>query len=120
MGARRGGRSWSRRAGGGGAGGRQSPAGAGGVGRGAPVRGGGEPGIGKSRMVRAGCPFAADSGCQVYWGAGDELGQALPLLPLLDGLQINTSEPDSRRGAGAEVLRGEGAAGRGARLADAG
>jgi hypothetical protein len=53
----------------------------------------------------------------VYWGAGDELGQALPLLPLLDGLQINASAPDSRRGAVAELLRGEAAVGKGADLA---
>ena len=87
------------------------------AGRGRAVLVEGEPGIGKSTMVRAGCAFAADSGCQVYWGAGDELGQALPLLPLLDGLQINTSAPDSRRGAVAELLRGETAVGKGADLA---
>lgn len=87
------------------------------AGRGRAVLVEGEPGIGKSAVVRAGCAFAADSGCQVYWGAGDELGQALPLLPLLDGLRITTSAPDPRRGAIAELLRGD--LGNGADLAAA-
>src|SRR6266566_4422882 len=38
----------------------------------------GEPGIGKSALGRAGCALAAEWGCQVFWGAGDELGQELP------------------------------------------
>ncbi|HKN55360.1 MAG TPA: AAA family ATPase [Amycolatopsis sp.] len=88
-------------------------------GRGRAVLVEGEPGVGKSTVVRAGCAIATASGCQVYWGAGDELGQALPLLPLLDGLQINTSTPDPRRRAIAELLRGEAAAGFGADLAAA-
>ncbi|GAB3157994.1 LuxR family transcriptional regulator [Amycolatopsis stemonae] len=79
-------------------------------GRGRAVLVDGEPGIGKSALVRAGCAIAADAGCQVYWGAGDELGQALPLLPLLDALRITTSAPDPRRGAIAGLLRGETAA----------
>ena len=40
----------------------------------------GEPGIGKSALVRAAVAEASEAGCQVFWGAGDELGQALPLL----------------------------------------
>jgi predicted ATPase len=47
----------------------------------------GEPGIGKSALVRAALAEAADAGCQVFWGAGDELGQALPLLRCSRGLR---------------------------------
>ena len=34
----------------------------------------GEPGIGKSALVRTALAEAATVGCQVYWGARDELG----------------------------------------------
>ena len=54
-------------------------------GRGGSVLIEGEPGIGKSALVRAAVAEAPEAGCQVFWGAGDELGQALPLLPFLDG-----------------------------------
>ena len=55
----------------------------------------GEPGIGKSALVRAAVAGAADLGCEVFWGR-DELGQALPLLPFLDGLRVR--EPPITRG----------------------
>ena len=55
-------------------------------GRGGSVLIEGEPGIGKSALVRAAVAQAPQAGCQVFWGAGDELGQALPLLPFLDGV----------------------------------
>ncbi len=56
----------------------------------------GEPGIGKTSLVRAALarrPRTAAGtpglrGCQVFWGAGDELGQELPLLPFLDALRV--------------------------------
>ena len=73
----------------------------------------GEPGIGKSTLVRAVCAAAADRGCQVYWGAGDELGQALPLLPILDGLRIREAPSSPRREAIVGLLRGEVASGHG-------
>jgi predicted ATPase/DNA-binding CsgD family transcriptional regulator len=73
----------------------------------------GEPGIGKSTLVRAALAEAADLGCQVFWGAGDELGQALPLLPLLDGLQVRQHAADPRRTTIVRLLRGELAADRG-------
>ena len=57
-------------------------------GRGSAVLIEGEPGIGKSALVRVTVAEAPDDRCQVFWGAGDELGQALPLLPLLDGLRV--------------------------------
>ncbi len=73
----------------------------------------GEPGIGKSTLVRAVCAEAAERGCQVFWGAGDELGQALPLLPLLDGLRVREPSADPRRKTIVALLRGEIASGRG-------
>jgi predicted ATP-dependent serine protease len=48
-------------------------------GRGSSVLIEGEPGIGKSALVRAAVAEAPTLGCQVFWGVGDELGQALPL-----------------------------------------
>lgn len=73
----------------------------------------GEPGIGKSALVRAACAAAADRGCQVYWGAGDELGQALPLLPLLDGLRVREPSANPRQKTIVALLRGEVASGHG-------
>ncbi|UOZ03086.1 LuxR family transcriptional regulator [Amycolatopsis sp. WQ 127309] len=89
------------------------------AGRGRAVLVDGEPGIGKSALVRAGGGAATGMGCQVYWGAGDELGQALPLLPLLDALHITPSAKDSRRGAISGLLHGSAVAGKGADLAAA-
>ena len=72
----------------------------------------GEPGIGKSSLVRAALAEAG-SGCQVFWGAGDELGQALPLLPLLEALRVRESSANPRRDMIVRLLRGEVAADRG-------
>jgi DNA-binding CsgD family transcriptional regulator len=71
----------------------------------------GEPGIGKSALVRAACAAAADRGCQVFWGAGDELGQALPLLPILDGLRVREPSANPRQKTIVALLRGEVASG---------
>lgn len=87
------------------------------AGRGHAVLVDGEPGIGKSALVRSACVAATDAGCQVHWGAGDELGQALPLLPLLEALRITPVARDPRRGAISELLRGGAVAGKGADLA---
>ncbi|MDX6334502.1 MAG: hypothetical protein QOG05_1842 [Streptosporangiaceae bacterium] len=73
----------------------------------------GEPGIGKSMLVQAACTAAADRGCQVYWGAGDELGQSLPLLPILDGLRVREPSANPRQETIVALLRGEVASGRG-------
>jgi DNA-binding CsgD family transcriptional regulator/tetratricopeptide (TPR) repeat protein len=67
----------------------------------------GEPGIGKSALARAAVAEATDLGCQVFWGAGDELGQALPLLPLLDALRVREPDSDARRSTIVRLLRGE-------------
>ena len=73
----------------------------------------GEPGIGKSALVRAALAEAPEAGCQVFWGAGDELGQALPLLPFLDGLRVREPSTNPRRDAIVRLLRGEVSADRG-------
>src|SRR5262245_12351096 len=73
----------------------------------------GEPGIGKSALVRAAVAEAPEAGCQVFWGAGDELGQELPLLPFLDGLRVREPSPNPRRSAIVRLLRGEATADRG-------
>jgi tetratricopeptide (TPR) repeat protein len=76
-------------------------------GRGSSVLIEGEPGIGKSALVRAAVADAANLGCQVFWGAGDELGQALPLLPLLDALGVREPGAGTRRQTIVQLLRGE-------------
>ena len=73
----------------------------------------GEPGIGKSALVQAACKAAAERGCQVFWGSGDELGQALPLLPILDGLRVREPSGNPRQETIVALLRGEVASGRG-------
>jgi DNA-binding CsgD family transcriptional regulator len=73
----------------------------------------GEPGIGKSTLVRAAVDEAPEAGCQVFWGAGDELGQALPLLPFLDGLRVREPSANPRRKTIVQLLRGEVSADRG-------
>jgi DNA-binding CsgD family transcriptional regulator/tetratricopeptide (TPR) repeat protein len=83
------------------------------AGRGSTVLIEGEPGIGKSALVRAALAGAADAGCQVFWGAGDELGQELPLLPLLEGLQVREPSANPRRTTVLRLLRGEVTADRG-------
>ena len=81
-------------------------------GRGRSVLIEGEPGIGKSALVRTALAEAA-AGCQVFWGAGDELGQELPLLPFLDGLRVREPSASPRRNTILRLLRGELAADRG-------
>ena len=75
-------------------------------GRGGTVLIEGEPGIGKSALVQAALTGAA-AGCQVFWGAGDELGQALPLLPLLEALRVREPSANPRQNTIVRLLRGE-------------
>ncbi|HEY1914913.1 MAG TPA: AAA family ATPase [Streptosporangiaceae bacterium] len=73
----------------------------------------GEPGIGKSALVRAALAEIRDADCEVFWGAGDELGQTLPLVPFLEGLRVREPSANPRRGTIVRLLRGETSADRG-------
>jgi DNA-binding CsgD family transcriptional regulator/tetratricopeptide (TPR) repeat protein len=73
----------------------------------------GEPGVGKSELVRTALADAPEAGCQIFWGAGDELGQALPLVPLLEGLRVREPSANPRLNTIVRLLRGEVAADRG-------
>jgi DNA-binding CsgD family transcriptional regulator/tetratricopeptide (TPR) repeat protein len=77
------------------------------LGRGSSVLIEGEPGIGKSALVRVAVAGAPDAGGEIFWGAGDELGQALPLVPFLDGLRVRDPSENPRRTAIVRLLRGE-------------
>ena len=77
------------------------------TGRGSAILIEGEPGVGKSALVRAALAGAAEDGCRVFWGAGDELGQALPLLPLLEALRVREPSTNPRRNTITRLLRGE-------------
>jgi DNA-binding CsgD family transcriptional regulator len=88
-------------------------------GRGAVALIEGEPGIGKSALVRAALAEETAPRCQVFWGAGDELGQALPLLPFLEGLRVREPSASPRRKSILALLRGELAADRGTDVAAA-
>ena len=74
----------------------------------------GEPGIGKTALVRTAIAGLAPDRYQVFWGAGDELGQVLPLLPFLDALRVREPSINARRNTIVRLLRGEIAADRGA------
>ncbi|MCP2306572.1 ATP-binding protein [Actinokineospora globicatena] len=63
----------------------------------------GEPGIGKTTLVRAATDRAQALGYTIKWGYGDELGQDLPLLPVLDALRGD----DPRLASADRLLRGE-------------
>ncbi len=67
----------------------------------------GEPGIGKSSLARVACSIAERRGCRVYRAAADELGQALPLQPLLDALGARESGGQPRLGTILRLLQGE-------------
>ncbi len=83
------------------------------VGRGGSVLIEGEPGIGKSALVRAVVAESRGAGCQVIWASCDELGQALPLVPFLDGLGVREPSTNPRRTTILRLLRGEATTDRG-------
>ena len=76
-------------------------------GRGGSVLIEGEPGIGKSALVRSALAGAPEARCEVFWGAADELSQALPLQPFLDGLRVREPSRNPRRNMIIRQLRGE-------------
>jgi predicted RNA-binding protein with RPS1 domain/tetratricopeptide (TPR) repeat protein len=67
----------------------------------------GEPGIGKSFLARAAIETAEERGFQTFWAEGDELGQALPLQPLLDALWASETSGSPRLRTIMRLLRGE-------------
>jgi ATP/maltotriose-dependent transcriptional regulator MalT len=67
----------------------------------------GEPGIGKSSLARAAVDTAEQFGFQTFWAEGDELGQALPLQPLLDALREKEAAGEPRLLTILRLLRGE-------------
>jgi DNA-binding CsgD family transcriptional regulator len=77
------------------------------AGRGAVLLVEGEPGIGKSAFLAAVCAAAADQGCAIFRGTGDELGQAFPLRPLVVALAVEEMSADPRRAEVARLLQGE-------------
>jgi DNA-binding CsgD family transcriptional regulator len=66
----------------------------------------GEPGIGKSSLARAAVAAAEEHGIGVYWAECDEIGQALPLQPLVDAL-LTKATVEPRLDTVQRLLRGE-------------
>src|SRR5262245_50143110 len=66
----------------------------------------GEPGIGKSSLAHATIGAAEERSFSVYWAECDELGQALPLQPLLDAL-LAMASTEPRLDTIQRLLRGE-------------
>jgi DNA-binding CsgD family transcriptional regulator len=66
----------------------------------------GEPGIGKSSLARVAVAAAEERGFDSYWAECDELGQALPLQPLVDAL-LATATAEPRLDTIQRLLRGE-------------
>ena len=85
-----------------------------GAGQGSSVLIEGEPGIGKSALVEAAVAPAAKAGYEVFWGTGDELGQAFPLLPLLEALRVREPSENPQRNTIVRLMRGEDGLGRSA------
>ncbi|HEU4423044.1 MAG TPA: AAA family ATPase, partial [Pilimelia sp.] len=81
------------------------------AGRGRAVLIEGEPGIGKSSLVRPLAAQAQAAGCQVLRTACDELGQAFPLLPLLDAVNVPGTAAGRGRAKISEMLRADAALG---------
>jgi DNA-binding CsgD family transcriptional regulator len=74
----------------------------------------GEPGIGKSTLLRTALERVPSGSSQVFRGAGDELGQEMPLSPFLDAFGVRRPSANARRTTIAGLLRGEVATDRGA------
>jgi tetratricopeptide (TPR) repeat protein len=68
----------------------------------------GEPGIGKTELLTLAFADAAESGCQVAWGAADELGRRVPLQVISRALGTGTTSRNSRLAALAAGLHNAG------------
>jgi len=77
------------------------------AGRGRAVLVEGEPGIGKTVLLTAGLAEARPLGCEVLYGAADELGQRFPLQVMLECLGVEARSRDPRRAEIARGLRGD-------------
>ncbi|MEV4539101.1 AAA family ATPase [Asanoa sp. NPDC049518] len=67
----------------------------------------GEPGIGKTSLLRAAASDARAAGVEVIWAVCDELSQAFPLLPLLEGLSGSAAVASDRHVQITESLRAD-------------
>jgi len=68
----------------------------------------GEPGIGKTELLTLAFADAAESGCQLAWGAADELGQRVPLQVISRALGLDSTSRSGRLAALAAELHGAG------------
>lgn len=68
----------------------------------------GEPGIGKTELLTLAFADAAGLGCQLAWGAADELGRRVPLQVLTRALGLRATSPDRRIAAVAAHLHDPG------------
>jgi DNA-binding SARP family transcriptional activator len=68
----------------------------------------GEPGIGKTELLTLAFADAAQSGCQLAWGAADELGQRVPLQVIGRALGLEATSRNGRLAALAAELHGAG------------
>ena len=66
----------------------------------------GEPGIGKTELLTLAFADAAEAGCQLGWGAADELGQRVPLQVIGRALGLATTLRNNRLAALAGELHG--------------
>jgi DNA-binding SARP family transcriptional activator/tetratricopeptide (TPR) repeat protein len=71
----------------------------------------GDPGIGKTELLTVALGDASERGCQLAWGAADQLGRRIPLQAVLDCLGLDPAAADPRRAALARELHTEPAGG---------
>jgi DNA-binding SARP family transcriptional activator len=67
----------------------------------------GDPGIGKTELLTVALGDALDRGCQLAWGAADQLGRRIPLQAVMDCLGLDPAATDPRRAALARELHAE-------------
>jgi DNA-binding SARP family transcriptional activator/tetratricopeptide (TPR) repeat protein len=67
----------------------------------------GDPGIGKTELLTMALGDARDRGCQLAWGAADQLGRHIPLQAVLDCLGLDQAATDPHRAALVRELHAE-------------